>query len=121
MIYISIQNKEIYRPLIFFFITGFIIPNYDDMVYYFLLNDCKISKDTYAYLNMGQSVGIIMGLAMYVNWLKSVEVWKLILASLCSTMVVNTLQYANFMRMNLGYGISDVPINAVIMLFGKAS
>lgn len=58
---------------------------------------------------------------MYVNWLKSVEVWKLILASLFFNLVVNTLQYGNFMRMNLQYGISDIPVNAVIMLLGKAS
>ena len=107
--------------MIFFFATGFIIPNYDDIVYYFLLNDCKITQDQYAYLNMSQSVGIILGLAMYVSCLKSVEVWKLILASLFFNLVVNTLQYGNFMRINLEYGISDIPINAVIMLLGKAS
>lgn len=105
----------------FFFVTGFIVPNYDDIVYYFLLNDCKITADQYAYLNMSQSIGIILGLGMYVSCLKSVEVWKLILASLFFNLVVNTLQYANFMRINLEYGVSDIPINAVIMLLGKAS
>jgi hypothetical protein len=117
----AIQNQEIYRSLIFFGATGFLVPNYDDITYYFLLNSCKITPDQYAYLNMSQSIGIILGLTIYVNFLKNTEVWKLILASLFLNLVVNTLQYGNIMRMNLEYGFSDIPINALIMLLGKAS
>jgi len=52
MIYASIQNPEIYKPLIFFVSTGFMVPNYDDVTYYFLLDTCKISQESYDYLNM---------------------------------------------------------------------
>lgn len=70
---------------------------------------------------MSQSIGIIIGLALYVKYLKSVEVWKLILASLLFNFAVNTIQYANFLRLNIFLGIGDIPINALIMLLGKGT
>lgn len=52
LIWIALKNKEIYRSLLFFIITGFILPNFEDVQYYFLLNDCNISQDDYDQLNM---------------------------------------------------------------------
>jgi len=122
MIYDSIQNKEIYMPLIFFIVTGFMVPNYDDVTYYFLLNFCQISHQQYTYLAMNQSLGVIIGLIVYVKYLKNVEVWKLILASLCFNFLVNTIQYLNFLRINVNYfGIGDLPVNAFIMLVGSGT
>jgi hypothetical protein len=121
MIYSSILNAEIYKSLIFFVTTGFLIPNYDDVTYYFLLDTCKISQESYDYLNMSQSIGIILGLVVYVLYLKNVEVWKLILSSLIFNLFVNTIQYGNFMRTNLKFRIGDIPINAFIMLLGKGT
>lgn len=122
MIYDSIQNKEIYMPLIFFTVTGFMVPNYDDVNYFFLLNYCKINHEQFTYLAMNKSIGIIIGLIVYVKYLKNVEVWKLILASLWFNFVVNTIQYLNFLRVNVTYfGIGDIPVNAFIMLLGRGT
>ena len=121
MIYDSIQNKEIYMPLLFFTVTGFMVPNYDDVTYYFLLNFCRISHEQFTYLSMNQSLGIIIGLIVYVKYLKNVEVWKLILASLIFNLFVNTIQYMNFLRINISFGIGDVPVNAFIMLLGRGT
>lgn len=122
MIYDSIQNKEIYMPLFFFFLTGFMVPNYDDVTYFFLLNYCRITHEQYTWLAMNQSIGIIIGLVVYVKYLKNVEVWKLIFASLCFNLLVNTIQYLNFLRVNITYlDIGDIPINAFIMLLGRGT
>lgn len=40
---------------------------------------------------MSQSIGIIIGIAIYVNFLKKTEVWKLILASLVFNLAVNSV------------------------------
>ena len=58
---------------------------------------------------------------MYVKYLKAVEVWKLILASLLCNFAVNTVQYANFLRLNLLVGVGDIPINILIMLLGRGT
>lgn len=122
MIADAIKNKEIYMPLIFFVATGFMVPNYDDVTYFFLLNFCRISHEQFTYLAMNQSLGIIIGLIVYVKYLKNVEVWKLILASLCFNFLVNTIQYCNFLRINVTYfDIGDIPVNAFIMLLGKGT
>ena len=68
--------------LLFFGITGCIIPNYEDVQYYFLLDTCGLSVKQYGYLNMTQSVGLVVGIAFFIVKLKNVEVWKLILVSL---------------------------------------
>ena len=82
MIWAALKNKEIYCPLIFFIITGLIIPNLEDVHYYFLLDTCGLSKAQYDVLNMGQSVGILLGTTMFIVFFRETEVWKLILASL---------------------------------------
>jgi hypothetical protein len=46
------KNKEIYLTLAFFVITGFINPDYNEVMYYFLLDDCKLTQDQYDYLNI---------------------------------------------------------------------
>jgi hypothetical protein len=108
-------------PLIFFTVTGFLVPNYDDVTYYFLLDTCLITQSEYDYLNMSQSIGIIFGIALYVNFLKKTEVWKLILSSLVFNLAVNSIQFFNFTRANLAYGVSDIQVNAIIMLLGKGT
>jgi len=44
LIWRALQHKEIYQPLIFFITTGFLIPNLEDALYYFLLDTCGLSK-----------------------------------------------------------------------------
>ena len=47
------KNREIYLTLLFFTIRGALIPNFDSMQYYFLIEKCQITQDQYDFLNMG--------------------------------------------------------------------
>ena len=42
--------KEIYRIVVFFIFKGFMMPNFEDFTYYFLMDEIKISKLTFAFL-----------------------------------------------------------------------
>jgi hypothetical protein len=70
---------------------------------------------------MFQSVGIILGIILFSTKLSHIEVWKLMLASLFFNAIQSYLQYANIMRFNITWGISDFQINTILMLLGKAT
>lgn len=67
---------------------GFIVPNYDNVWYYFMLNTCKISIAEYSVISILPYVGIVMGTILYLKYLKNVEVWKLIVLSLVLRMLI---------------------------------
>jgi hypothetical protein len=101
LIYAALRHREIYRPLFFFMLTGFTIPIYEDVQYYFLIDTCKLTQVQYDYLNICQSVGIIVGIVIYSLWLMKTEVWKLVAASLIFNFFETLLQYSNVRRFNL--------------------
>ena len=78
----AMKKQEIYNALLFFVITGLIVPSYEDITYYFLIDVCHITQDEYDILNMCQSFGIILGIVIFYSFLKNVETWKIILAYL---------------------------------------
>jgi hypothetical protein len=39
----SMKNPEIYMTQIFFLVTGLINPNFDQLLYYFLMDDCHLT------------------------------------------------------------------------------
>ena len=43
LIYRALRNEEIHRPLVFFLMMGFVIPTYENVHYFFLLNTCGMS------------------------------------------------------------------------------
>ena len=47
-----LKYKEMYLPLIFFFVQGILLPNFDDLHYVFLTGTCGMSKATYDFLNV---------------------------------------------------------------------
>lgn len=46
------KNREIYLILLFFVLTGFINPDFGELMYYFLLDDCHLSQDQYDFLDI---------------------------------------------------------------------
>jgi hypothetical protein len=40
LIWVAMKNKEIHNTMLFFLVTGFINPIFEDAQYYFLLNEC---------------------------------------------------------------------------------
>ena len=66
-------------------------------------------------------MGLVIGILIYLNFLKNTEVSKVITISLVSNMLMTVLQIINFKRLNLQYGISHFYFNMILMLFGKAT
>ena len=78
----TLKHKKIMNALTFFFITGMMLPQFEDIQFYFLLNKCGISQAEYDMMNIFQSIGILTGIIVYMAKLTKTEVWKLIFASL---------------------------------------
>lgn len=78
----TLRHKKILNALTFFFITGMMLPQFEDIQFYFLLNKCGISQAEYDMMNIFQSVGILSGIIIYMAVLTKVEVWKLVFSSL---------------------------------------
>jgi hypothetical protein len=104
----ALANEEIHRPLIFFVLMGLVIPTYDNIHYYFLLNTCGMTTSEYDLLSILNYVGIAFGTLLYLKVLRQVEVWKLIFASLVIRVVVTVATLMNVLRMNLKWGITDM-------------
>jgi hypothetical protein len=121
LIWNNLQNRELYCPLLFFVITGLVVPNLEDVLYYFLLDTCKLSKEQYDILNMMQSVGIVLGTAMFIAFFKETEVWKLITFSFIAQIIEAILQYANVQRWNLAWNIPDFHFNIGLFMVGRAT
>lgn len=60
-----------------------------------------------------------MGVILFKFKLYHIEAWKLVLISLFVLAMNTSLVYANFMRVNLDWGITDFQMNIAIMLLGK--
>ena len=121
LIYRALKNEEIHRPLVFFVMMGFVIPTYDNVHYYFLLNTCGMSIYQYDMLSILSFVGVAFGTLVYLRFLRNIEVWKLIFASLIIRIVLTLITLLNVLRINLEWGISDLHINSVVMLVSKAN
>ena len=84
----ALRNEEIHRPLIFFLALGFIVPNYDNIHYFFLLNTCGLTVSEYDMLCVVPYIGLIFGTVLYLKFLRRVEVRNLVLASLLFRMLI---------------------------------
>jgi hypothetical protein len=63
----SLGNKEVYQTQMFFFITGIIIPKFDDIYYYFLKMN-GMSQNQFDYLAIYESFGIIVGSWIFISF-----------------------------------------------------
>lgn len=114
------KNGPIYMTIIYFILRGLIVPTYDSIQYYFLMQETQITKDQYDFLSVGQSIGVIIGTIIYMKWLMRYQVWKLIAFSIVLQMAHTSLLYANVMRWTKIWGYSDWTINFILMLFNQS-
>ena len=108
-------------PLMFFIAMGFIVPNYDSVHYFFLLNTCDLTVPEYDMLCVVPYVGLVFGTIFYLKVLRNIEVRKLVLASLILRLLVTLAQIANVQRLNIKIGFNDFYYNLVLMAINRAS
>jgi hypothetical protein len=121
LLYRALENEQIHRPLTFFIMMGLVIPTYDNIHYYFLLNTCGMSPSEYDLLSILNFVGIVVGTIIYLKFLRKVEVWKLIFTSLVIRVILTVATLINVLRINLRWGITDMQYNMVIIFFNHAN
>ena len=116
-----LKYKEFYFPLLFFFINGLLVPNFDDLHYVFLTGTVGMSKSTYDFLNTLTYVGLLTFATLYKAFLEKAQIQILMLASLLLFALMTVLMYINARRLNTDYGVDDVTINCFIFFFGTNS
>lgn len=45
LVFQTIKQREIFLVMLFFVLSGFLNPDFEEIMYYFLLDDCKLTKD----------------------------------------------------------------------------
>lgn len=99
---------QINRTILFFLLTGVIVPNFGDMGYYFALNIVEFSKFTVSMLSLIGFLALLLGTILYNRYFKAREIrqlleWAIYLGFIgCAT----NLMFA--LRINLLLGISDL-------------
>lgn len=117
LIWRAAKNQPIYATIIFFLVRGLLVPTFDNIQAYFLLNKAGITNDEYDFLSIGQSIGTLVGTIIYMTCLTRYQAWKLVGLSVFFQLVHTWLLYANVMRWTLVWGFSDWSVNLVLMLF----
>lgn len=68
--FITFSHREMYKTLIFFILVGFIVPRINDIDFNFLIRTCNFSREQYDFLNICESVGVIIGTILYLKILR---------------------------------------------------
>jgi hypothetical protein len=94
------SHSEIYLCLLYFWLQGLFVPNFDDLHYIFLTEKCGMKKYMYDFLNVLSYVGTIFFTIMYNKYLSGVQVRYLILTQLIFFFISNILVLFNSLRLN---------------------
>jgi len=107
--------KEFSLPLLFFFIQGILVPNFDDLHYIFLTEVVQMPKYEYDFLNTFSYVGILFFIFLYNQYFARTEAWLMVFISLILMLLMTVLMLANATRTNVdSWGIDDTILNGVI-------
>lgn len=125
------KHEEIWLCMLYFVLQGLLVPNFDDMHYVFLTENCGITSYMYDFLNILTYAGQFCFCLAFNQYLSQFEVRKLIQYSLLLMLFVTLAQFANALRLNemipllgglkiLGDNqLSDVLLNSLSFFFGS--
>ena len=103
----ALQRWEIYCLVIYFILDGITNPSFADFSYFFLLNVVGVSKFMFAMIALIGQVCSVIGVLIYENFLKEVEVRTVIMWNVILGVLGAWLNYMFAMRWNLDMGIND--------------
>jgi hypothetical protein len=64
------KDKVILMAMFYFVLSGFLIPQLEDVQYYFLTDSCHLTQEQYDILNVCQSTGLIIGTLAFTAFFK---------------------------------------------------
>lgn len=113
------KYTEFSLPIIFLFIQGILLPNFDDLHYVFLVETVGMPKYECDFLNTITYGAILIFIFLYNQFLTKVQAWIMVLVSLILILIMTLLMLANATRTNTeSWGMSDEAINALIFFLG---
>ena len=112
----ALQIPVFYRTLIFFFLSGMIIPSFSDIMYYFNLEVIHLNKSTISLLALLGFITLVLGTMIYNRFFKKGEFRTLIKYSVWITILDAVFTLVFVLRFNLVLHINDI----IFMVFTSA-
>ena len=103
----ALTRKEIFCVVIYFLLDGLTNPSFADFSYFFLLNVIGVSKFMFAMIVLIGQICSVIGVILYEQFLKEVEVRTVLFWNVILTIIGAWLNYCFAMRWNLAIGIPD--------------
>jgi hypothetical protein len=113
-----LKYPEFSITLLFFWIQGILVPNFDDIHYIFITQAAGMPLYKYDFLNTISYGSLILFVLIYNKFLTQVEAYIMVIFSLVLFLLMTILMLANAVRWNIDHGISDETINGFIFFFG---
>lgn len=104
----ALKIPAIYKTLLFFFITGAIVPSFSDIGYYFSLNVVQFSKFTLSMLTVLGFVTLLLGTMVYNKYFKEFEVRTLLEYNIAIGWIGCLIGVCFALRLNKAMGINDL-------------
>lgn len=99
---------QIYRPVLFYLLTGLMVPQYSDIWYYFTLEVLQLSKFVLGMLGVVAFITLMIGTALFSKFFADKETRSLLRAGILINFVGAAFGVALALRFNIMIGISDV-------------
>ena len=104
----ALMEPLAYRTLLFFLLTGFIIPNYSDMWYYFQINILYISNFTQSLLTLLGYITLFLGTLIFKYFFEHRETRQLLSFFFIVSFISLILSLFLAMRWTVALGINDL-------------
>lgn len=79
----ALRERSMYMTILFFAIEGFTVPNFFEFIYYFAINEAKMSQMEWGICMVMINVSIMIMIGVYAGFLKDKEPRSLIKLSIC--------------------------------------
>lgn len=113
----SFEIPEMHRSLLFFVLTAFTVPRFDDYLYYYKTGPAGFSQFTYSVLTLIGTACLLVGIAIYQKWFTKTETRTMMILSGIFMISASFMDLAFVCGWNLKLGIPDL----AWVLFGSTA
>lgn len=100
---------------------GVLLPTFDKIHYFFLLDNCDMKTSQYDLLMLFPFVGLAAGTFIYMRCMRHMQARTVLQFSLLLRLLLNLVRLTNVERWNRNAGISDFAINVPLFLLDSTS
>ena len=107
-IYAALKIPMINRAVLFFFLSGVIVPSFSEISYYFQLNVVMFSKFTISMLTLLSYITLLSGTMLYQRCFKDSEVRTMMKLNIIISFFAVFINLLFALRINVALGINDL-------------